>query len=326
LKILVIRFSSIGDIILTSAVIRCIKKQHPEAEIHYLTKQKFSALLAANPYIQRIHCLKESLFETIKEVRSEDFDFIVDLHHNLRTAIVKLALGKSSATFNKLNWQKWLFVNFKINLLPDIHIVDRYFNAVKKLNVSNDKLGLDFFIPEKDKVNMESLPEVFRKGFIAIVVGGKHFTKQLPDKMLIELCNKLKKPLILLGGAEDEEKASCILKQCTNPDVFNAVGKFNINQTASVIAQSDKILTADTGMMHIAAAFKKDITSVWGNTVPEFGMYPYLPETEKEKSHIIEIKGLKCRPCSKIGFDACPKKHFNCMMQIDINLLLNHLQ
>ncbi|MCX6232519.1 MAG: glycosyltransferase family 9 protein [Bacteroidetes bacterium] len=325
MKILIIRFSSIGDIVLTTPVIRCINKQLPDAEIHYLTKQKFSDLLSNNPYIHKVHCLNESITETIKELRKENFDFIVDLHHNLRTLIVKLALLKPSAGFNKLNLQKWLLVNFKINMLPDIHIVDRYFKAVKKLNVINDKLGLDYFYPNSEKVNLNTLPDHFQQGYLCLVVGGKHFTKQIPDLILTQLCSKTEIPIILLGGAEDRERAENIITAAGNPAVFNTCGIYNIHQTASVIEQSLKIITPDTGLMHIAAAFKKEIISLWGNTVTAFGMYPYLPESDKEKSHIYEINGLKCRPCSKIGYNSCPEKHFNCMMQIDINQLLKYL-
>jgi heptosyltransferase-2 len=140
------------------------------------------------------------------------------------------------------------------------------------------------------------------------------------------LCNKTEIPVVLLGGLDDKARAENIINTVYNPLVYNACGKFSINQTASVIEQSLKIITPDTGLMHIAAAFKKEIISIWGNTVPAFGMYPYLPDNEIEKSHIIETEGLKCRPCSKIGYKSCPEKHFNCMMQIDSLQLLKYLK
>jgi ADP-heptose:LPS heptosyltransferase len=95
---------------------------------------------------------------------------------------------------------------------------------------------------------------------------------------------------------------------------MNAVGKYNINQSASLIRQSKLVITHDTGLMHIAAAFKKKILSVWGHTIPEFGMYPYLPDPD---SRIFETRGLKCRPCTKIGKAECPKGHFRCINDID---------
>lgn len=326
MKILILRFSSIGDIILTTPIVRCLKIQLPNAEIHYLTKSAFSSLLTNNLYIDKVYSYDKNLNEIIHILRNEKFDYIIDLHNNIRTAIVKFRLLKPSFTFDKLNFKKWLIVNLKINLLPAIHVVDRYFKTVEELNVSNDNQGIDFFISEDEQVNINLLPVNFHHGFYTLVIGGKHITKQLPNKMLIDICKKTKIPIVLLGGKEDRERAENIRKSAENYNVFNACGIFSIQQSASIIEQSLKVITPDTGLMHIASAFKKEIISVWGNTIPEFGMYPYLPEKEKYKSEILQVIGLKCRPCSKIGFKKCPKKHFNCMNKIDTNQLLKHLQ
>ena len=315
-KILIIRFSSIGDIVLTTPIIRCLKKQLPDAEIHYLTKEQFYPVIKKNPYINKIHLLKDNLEETISELKAENYDHIIDLHKNIRSLFVKKKLRKPSSSFCKINFYKWLIVNFKINRLPDLHIVDRYFKSVKKLNITNDGEGLDYFIPEDEEININDLPENFRNGYIGFVIGGKHVTKILPEEKVVSICKKIKKPIILLGGTEDKKAGENIQKQIGN-NVFNSCGEFSINQSASLVKNAEKIITNDTGLMHIAAAFKKEITSVWGNTIPAFGMFPYLPEKEKNKSKIIEVKNLKCRPCSKIGFDKCPKKHFDCMNAID---------
>ena len=315
-KILIIRFSSIGDIVLTTPIIRCLKKQLPDAEIHYLTKEQFYPVIKKNPYINKIHLLKDNLEETISELKVENYDHIIDLHKNIRSLFVKKKLRKPSSSFCKINFYKWLIVNFKINRLPDLHIVDRYFKSVKKLNITNDGEGLDYFIPEDEEININDLPENFRNGYIGFVIGGKHVTKILPEEKVVSICKKIKKPIILLGGTEDKKAGENIQKQIGN-NVFNSCGEFSINQSASLVKNAEKIITNDTGLMHIAAAFKKEITSVWGNTIPAFGMFPYLPDKEKNKSKIIEVKNLKCRPCSKIGFDKCPKKHFDCMNAID---------
>ncbi len=301
---------------LTTPIIRCLKKQLPDAEIHYLTKEQFYPVIKKNPYINKIHLLKDNLEETISELKAENYDHIIDLHKNIRSLFVKKKLRKPSSSFCKINFYKWLIVNFKINRLPDLHIVDRYFKSVKKLNITNDGEGLDYFIPEDEEININDLPENFRNGYIGFVIGGKHVTKILPEEKVVSICKKIKKPIILLGGTEDKKAGENIQKQIGN-NVFNSCGEFSINQSASLVKNAEKIITNDTGLMHIAAAFKKEITSVWGNTIPAFGMFPYLPEKEKNKSKIIEVKNLKCRPCSKIGFDKCPKKHFDCMNEID---------
>ncbi|MCB0806257.1 MAG: glycosyltransferase family 9 protein [Bacteroidales bacterium] len=322
-KILVIRFSSIGDIVLTTPVVRCLKQQLPEAEIHFVTKSFFLPVLKANPYIDKIYSIREKIEEVIPDLKMENYDHIIDLHKNFRSKGVILKLKKPASSFDKINLQKWMAVNLKINSLPNIHIVDRYFEAVKRLGIKNDQKGLDYFIPEEDEIKRESLPEFFRKSYIAWVIGGKHNTKIFPKEKIIETIQKSRKPVILLGGPEDKEKGDSI--QITiGSTVFNAAGKYNINQSASLVQQADFVITNDTGLMHVAAAFKKPIVSLWGNTIPEFGMYPYLPGCE-ENSIILEIKGLSCRPCSKLGFKKCPKGHFKCMQEIETDEIIRSI-
>lgn len=309
-KILIIRFSSIGDIVLTTPVIRCLKQQLPDCEVHYLTKKSFSPVLAENPYLDKVHSIEKKIEEVIVALRKENFDYIVDLHQNLRSKAVRLKLKKPGATFNKLNIKKWLVVNLKINLLPDIHIVDRYLNTVKSLGVINDNKGLDYFIPKAEHLDISNLPITHQNGYIGFVIGGQHATKRLPVEKIIAICKKVQKPVVLLGGREDRETARKVTAFIGKDKIYSACGKYNINQSASLVKQADKIITHDTGLMHIASAFKKDIVSIWGNTIPEFGMYPYMPG---ENSKIMEVKGLRCRPCSKLGYEKCPKKHFYCM-------------
>jgi ADP-heptose:LPS heptosyltransferase len=317
-KILIIRFSSIGDIVLTTPVIRCIKEQQPDIEIHYVTKKMFKGILEYNPYITKIHTIEKNISEVIADLKKENFDFVVDLNNNIRSLQIKRLLGKPSSTFKKLNFKKWILVNFKINKMPALHIVDRYMQTVSSIGIVNDNEGLDYFIPEKDNVNISSLPASHQHGYIGFVIGAKHFTKQLPLEKIISICKKINKPIILLGGKEDNSRAKEIAN-AVGDTIYNACGKFNLNQSASLVKQATKIITHDTGLMHIAAAFKKEIISVWGNTVPAFGFTPYLPNP---KSKIVEVNNLPCRPCSKIGYDKCPKGHFKCMMEIDENEIL----
>ncbi|MCC6252579.1 MAG: glycosyltransferase family 9 protein [Bacteroidia bacterium] len=319
-KILILRFSSIGDIVLTTPVIRNLKQQMPRSEIHYLTKQSFASILLANPYITKVYSFEKNIFEVVKDLRAEQYDYIIDLHKNIRSNQVIIALGVKSSSFPKLNLEKWLLVNFKINKLPSVHIVDRYFEALKNFNIKNDKRGLDFFIPDKDIINIHQLPTFLHNGYISMVIGAQHYTKRMPNQKIIELCNKLPLPVILIGGKEDKPNAQLIMAK-VKETVYNACGEYNVFQSASIIQQSKLVITHDTGMMHIGAAFRKKIISIWGNTVPEFGMYPYMP-SNPENSFIAEVKNLSCRPCSKIGLNKCPKGHFKCMNDIDINNII----
>ncbi|MDQ3046506.1 MAG: glycosyltransferase family 9 protein [Bacteroidota bacterium] len=315
-KILIIRFSSIGDIVLTTPVIRCLKLQLKDTEIHYLTKRSFKGILEQNPHLSKVHVIDKDVNEVIADLQKENFDHIIDLHNNLRSSEVKIKLRKKSSKFRKLNLQKWLLVNLKINIMPPIHVVDRYLETVKSLGVINDQQGLDYFIPPQDEVDLNALPLTHQNGFVGFVIGAKHFTKQLPVEKIIAICRKLNTPVILLGGKEDRNRGAEIEKAIGN-SIYNACGIYNLNQSASLVKQSIRIITHDTGLMHIASALKKEIFSVWGNTVTDFGFSPYLPPSG---SRIIEVKGLSCRPCSKIGHDKCPKGHFKCMREIDVDL------
>jgi len=313
-KFLVIRFSSIGDIVLTTPIVRCLKQQVEEAEVHFLTKPAFKEILTSNPNIDKVLTLKEKLDDTITEIKNEYYDYIIDLHHNIRTLSIKKRIGIASFSFPKLNKEKWLLVNLKINRLPRKHIVDRYFETVKLFEVVNDNKGLEYLIPNEDQINIKSLPEFLHKGYVGIVIGAKHFTKKMPSVKLSMIINQIPFPVVLLGDKNDEVEGNKIIETCDKKDIYNACGIYRLNQSASLVKQAKVIITHDTGLMHIAAAFRKHIISLWGNTVPEFGMYPYVP---KENSDIVEVKKLRCRPCTKIGFNKCPKSHFKCM--IDIN-------
>jgi len=327
-KVLILRFSSIGDIVLTTPVIRAIKLQMSDVEVHYATKKGFANMLENNPYVDKVHKLEDNLGDLVANLKAEKFDYIVDLHNNLRTKIIKFRLHIPSKSFDKLNWEKWLMVNMKVNKLPNQHIVDRYMEAASDLGVKTDQFGLDYFIPEKDEVEKEWLPASHQKEYVAYVIGAQHSTKKLPFKRMVELCDKINKPIILIGGPEDAavgEKVEQFFEQTENSasyeakliemgkkaKIFNACGKFNLNQSSSLVKNATYVFTHDTGLMHIAAAFKKNVFCIWGNTIPMFGMYPY-----KTKFTILENANVNCRPCSKIGYQKCPKGHFNCMNKI----------
>ncbi len=323
MKILVIRFSSIGDIVLTSPVVRCLKKQI-QAEIHYLTKKKFDNIVRSNPYIDKVFSFEKDIAEILNVLKAEQYDYVIDLHKNLRSVRVRQALGVKTYSFNKLNIEKWLMVNLKINCLPNKHIVDRNLETVAPLNIINDGAGLDYFIPEKDEVDIGRIGSQYNFSipnaqYIAFVIGAAHATKRLPVEKIIDICNKIQLPVIVLGGKDDFDNGELITSKSTGY-ALNLCGKLNLNQSASVVRQAHRVITHDTGLMHIAAAFRKNIISIWGNTIPQFGMYPYLPETpksDKTLNEVIEVKGLSCRPCSKIGYEKCPKGHFKCMQMID---------
>jgi ADP-heptose:LPS heptosyltransferase len=333
MKFLIIRFSSIGDIVLTTPVPRCLKKQVATAEVHYLTKAAFRPILQANPYIDKIHCLETDLDAIIETLKAEDYDYIIDLHHNLRTLKVKRGVKKQGFSFDKLNIEKWLLTNFKIYRLPPVHIVDRYLDTLKAFGIKNDGAGLDYFIPKEDELKPEDIPTSHQAGYIGLVIGAALATKQLPFHKLETICRQTRHPLILLGGPEDAATAKK-LAAIDPVKIYNACGLFTLNESAGLVRQAKLIITHDTGLMHIAAAFKRPIISIWGNTVPEFGMAPYYGENflfhykggllGHRPDLLMEVDNLSCRPCSKIGYKKCPQGHFKCMEQQPVDRIFQY--
>ncbi len=348
---------------MTSPVVRCLKLQKG-AEIHYLTKKPFASILKVNPYVSKVYAIDEKIKEVSVALRKEQYDYIIDLHHNLRSFLVKWSMPfVKSFSFKKLNFQKWLLVNFKINRLPDQHIVDRYLNTVKGLGIKNDGNGLDFFL--NDEASIKRFPSDIsgqvleeargrKKQYIALPIGAGRNTKALTVEKIVKICQSINYPVVLLGGKQEVEKgerieqlmapfpppaplqrgkASCLNEKSKDIGEFcaketdkmggsliNLVGKCSLLESAAIVKNASVVLTGDTGLMHIAAAFRKPIVSIWGNTIPEFGMYPYYPKG-MDLNHTIEVKELSCRPCSKIGFADCPKGHFKCIAQLsEVNI------
>jgi ADP-heptose:LPS heptosyltransferase len=320
MKILLIRFSSIGDIVLTTPVIRCLALQL-QAEVHFITKQSFVPLLRPNPYLKKvigIDTTTTKLKTIVPVLQEENYDYVIDLHQNWRSWYLRGVLGVRSFGFDKLTFKKWLFTQFKINRLPSTHIVDRYLATTKTLGVQNDFQGLDYFIPTTDYIPATKVdPQLVPNHYICFVIGAAHFTKRLPTSKIIAICRQLTLPIVLIGGPA-EQTAAIAIQQATGPTVINACGAYNLHQSAAIVDQAQWVIAHDTGFMHIAAALRKPIISIWGNTVPAFGMTPYLPQKEPPTSVWIQNENLGCRPCDKIGKKACPKGHFQCMQSINI--------
>lgn len=311
MKFLVIRFSSIGDIVLTTPVVRCLKQQVPGATIHFLTKKGFAQILEPNPHVDRVHVLRDDFPELIRELRAEDFDAVIDLHHNIRSLRVRRALGAPSRAFRKLNLEKWLMTSFKWNRLPDVHIVDRYLDTAKEYGVLNDGLGLDYFLPPGTKGGNDILPPAFRTGYVAMATGAAHATKRIPPEKMRGIIKQIAFPVVLLGGKEDRKAGEEVVS--ADPSrIFNACGETSLHESAALVRDARVVVSADTGLMHIAAAMRRPMVVLWGNTIPGFGMYPYYGAAQVPFCNL-QVDGLACRPCSKIGYEKCPRGHFRCM-------------
>ena len=314
MKILITRFSSIGDIVLTSPVVRCLRNNLDNLELHYLTKDKFRYLLDSNPHLDKVYTFDRNINEVINSLLSENYDLVIDLHNNLRTLILKYKLGVKSYSFKKLNFKKWLLINFNLDLMPNIHLVDRYMDTLKHLEILNDLEGLDYFLNLEDESIFQNSFPYNKNSYIALVIGGNYEGKKLPPQSILELCKNVDQRIILLGDNNDRNTVEQYEEQFKINNVYNACGEFTLNESAIIIKHASIVITNDTGLMHIASAFKKKIISLWGCTSPKLGMYPYFPDS---KSVIIEPDHIKLRPCSKLG-NRCKYGQAVCAKEISV--------
>jgi heptosyltransferase-2 len=304
--------------------VRCVKTQLPDVEIHFLVKPAFKSTLINNPYITRLHLLQEDWNMTMLSLKNEKFDFIIDLQRNLRSFRIKNALKVPAFTLKKLNFRKLVFTKLKWNVMPtQDHVVDRYLKTVEPFGIYNDGGGLDYFIATNEEVNEKDIPASHHAGYIAIVIGASFFTKRLPVYKLQELCAKIDHPIILLGGVEDAIDGEEIRKTDL-VKVYNACGKFSLNESADLVRRAKLVITHDTGLMHIASALKKQVIAVWGSTTPSIGMYPYfganfLAQQVTLPYDDVQVHKLWCRPCTKFGRTKCPQGHFKCMKNLPID-------
>ena len=302
---------------LTTPVIRGVKQQFSGgAKVHFLTKAVYASLLEHNPHIDRLHTMQERVTEVMPTLREIGFEYVIDLHNNLRSRLVRNGLKAIYFTFPKLNVQKWVLVNFKIDRMPDVHIVDRYRKAVSFFDIQPDDQGLEVVIAPEDEVDLATLPESHRNGY----VGLRHWRQSRYQNFTSGKnggCvqgHSLSRVVCWVDRAIAKKEMKLFARRATMCTTLR--GNFLLCNRLSLVKQAFRVLAHDTGLMHIAAAFGQHIVSLWGNTVPQLGMTPYLP-AGKGKSIIIQVEGLGCRPCSKLGFEKCPKKHFNCMNLID---------
>lgn len=305
LKILIVRFSSIGDIVLTTPVIRSVKNQL-QAEVHFLTKYQYHSLIVNNPNLDKVYYLNDSIFQTLKDLRKENYDYIIDLHNNLRSSFL-ITLGVPVKRYFKSNFKKFIYINFGINNLRNEHVVDRYMRTVNFLGVKNDNKGLDYFMSADTTVDFNT-----DQKFIAWCIGASQIQKQLSAKQIYDVCSKFELPIILLGGEEVEAKGNEIIKASENKNLYNFCGKLTLDQSAYIIKSCFLLLSNDTSLMHIGAAFQKNIISFWGCTKPDMGFAPYI--SNKKSINIISSKSK--RQCSKHG-SSCRFTNDGCIKLIE---------
>jgi lipopolysaccharide heptosyltransferase II len=316
-KIFVVRLSSLGDILLTTPLIRSLKNTNPKLEIHFLLREEYQDVLINNPYLSKLITIKrEEAAPKTKDILSQNkYDFVIDLQNNLRSRSLTNSLKCHKVRFKKLSLQKFVLVKFKINKLSEAPpIPERYASVIKDLKL--DEEGLDLFTNKKPSEKLKGL-----NNLIGFCPGSRHYTKMWPKEYYIELGKILIDNgynIVLFGGKNDKEICKVIsssLSKCTNFCNDN-----DILQTAADMKLCKIIICNDSGLMHTACAVKVPVIAIFGSTVKEFGFTPY-----RSKNLILENKSLTCRPCSHIGRSSCPKVHFKCMKEITPQLVYNSL-
>ena len=317
LKILVIRLSSMGDIIYTTPIVRCLKLQLDNAEIHFLIKPAFKYIYEGNPYLDKLLLLEKNLSETVKQIKAEKYDYLIDLHNNLRTSIIKFRTGIPSSTYKKQPLQKWLYLKWHWNFISKKHLVERYLETVAFLGVQNDNKPINYYL--KQQYNLAGLlPASHLPKYVAFVIGATHFTKRMPNEKVARICQEINLPIVLLGG-NDVQANGDEIASFTGTKIYNACGKVSLDQSVFIMTKAEKIIGFDTGLTHIAEAFDRPIASIWGSTTPNLvGVAPY----QIKNAEVVEID-LACRPCSKFGLEQCPLGHFKCMKDIPNKQLVN---
>ena len=318
-NLLIIRLSSLGDILLASPLVRSIKKKYPEIKIDFILKEEYKEVLTFNPYIFRVLEYSTNRYEKklfLSRLDRNKYDMVVDLQNNFRSAEIKKIINAPSVKFNKSTIDKFLLVKFKINMLKKApQIAVRYAETLDQFQLDGE--GLDLFLPSDIK------PELFEeKILIGFAPGSRHFTKMWPKDNFIELGNKLNGEgfkIVLFGGESDIQ--SCYEISRKIPDSINLCSSNNLYKTAVNMKKCSAIVCNDSGLMHVSSALNIPVLAFFGSTVKEFGFTPY-----NCRNIVYENTELGCRPCTHIGRDKCPQKHFKCMLELTPQTALEKLK
>ena len=309
-KILIIRFSSFGDIVLTFPFINSVKKSFPDTEIHFLTKLVYSDLTALHTGIDStITFSNDSLTDLRKTIKENKYDFIFDIHNNLRSRFVTFFTNTKVLRYRKNNFKKLFYIVFGKNLFKSIiPVYEKYILAGKIVfkDLSTDYSTSDLKTGEG---------KTFDSKYFVLAPSSKHFTKTLPsDKFYGIIKNYPYKKFIITGSDNETDRKICSEIESAFANVTNLCGKTDYKELARIVKYSEGVICNDSGLLHLAESLGKKVIVFFGSTVKEFGFFPQLKSTE-----VYEINNLKCRPCTHIGKSYCPKGHFKCMNEININ-------
>jgi len=309
-KILVIRLSSFGDIVLCYPFLKKLREANPDSEIYFLTKRIYAELIKLSGLVDTI-LVYEDYKKPRKFIKENKFDAIYDLHKNIRSYSLTLFLKSEVKRYTKSTLQKAILVLTKINLLKDsAPVFKRYLNTLSQNANYNYESVLKDFSEER----------IIEDKYILVSPSSKHFTKRLPKEKFLEILKGINQKIILTGDDNEVDKEICDYLKNSLPNCKDLSGKLTFKGLANVIKNSEFVICNDSGVLHLAEAIGKKTFVFFGSTVKEFGFYPQLKSTE-----IFEVENLKCRPCTRIGKSKCPKGHLNCLNKIDTEFVKNKI-
>jgi len=323
-KILVIRLSSIGDILLTTPLLRLLKRRFPQAEIGFVIKKQFIDLIRTNKNVDRIFSFDASagfgdLRRIKREVRDIGYDLVIDIHKNFRSYYLQSGLPKSKiVSYSKYRLQRFLLIKLGWDYRQVIPVYQRYLMSVAEFGIQDDGAGLDFFLDPDVKQRVDEL--LSRKNLqverpiIGLAPGAGFATKRWLPEHYAAVARRMvaeRNAQVLLFGSQADSPITREIAGLIGPHVFDVSGQFSLMETACALARCDLLITNDTGLMHLATALHVKTVAIFGPTTKELGFFPV-----GEMTRVAEHEKLSCRPCTHMGSKRCPKGHFRCMREL----------
>ncbi|MFN2570469.1 MAG: glycosyltransferase family 9 protein [Gemmatimonadales bacterium] len=314
LRVLCVRFSSIGDVLLTTPLVRALHHRHPEAEVYFVTKRAMAPLVIENPHLTGVIALEasERITDLARRLRPLGPTHGLDLHGSLRSAALRLLVPCKWSGYSKRKFARTTLISTKINLYgKHVPVPERYFEAARPLDVTPDGGPPEFFLSPAARERMAHwLGErgFEQKPFAAIAPGAAHATKRWPLdhwRVLTARLQKLGYGVVAVGGPGDRTLADAL-----GAGVANAAGELTLQETGACLARAAVLISGDTGVMHMATGVGTRVLALFGPTVESFGFFPYA-----RPAAVLE-RDLPCRPCSAMGSERCPLGHHRCLDDI----------
>lgn len=319
-KILIFRLSSIGDIILTSTLVRCVRNTYPEAQIDFVVKRQFMMLIDLLPWVSNVHAIDtqegfKALLQLRKKLAREKYDVVLDIHKNWRSMFIRNSIGaKRILRYTKHPLKRFFMIRFKIDAYHIVRPVYlRFLDAASKIGVTYDNKLTELVVPKEAQKYVDNYLEDNgikpHKNIVVLCPGASFKNKEWQVEKFRDLAEhiitKLKYQVVLLGGSKEKDVCKTIADSISG-SILSVAGNFNLIHSAALLNRAQATVANDTGMLHMSEALHVPVVGIYGPTVRQFGYFPIL-----EKSCVAQVE-LACRPCTKMGMNFCPKNTFDC--------------